>query len=62
MPLDDFFADAAAGKLPTYSFLEPNMLYGHNDMHPPIDALAPGLNLDLPSSLLAGEVLLAAGL
>ena len=57
-PLDDFFADAAAGTLPAYAFIEPNMLYAHDDMHPPVDAMTHGINVDLPSSLLAGEALL----
>ncbi len=56
---DRFLADAASGELPAYSFIEPNLLYGHNDMHPPFDVLFPGVNLDPPSSLLGGEALLA---
>ena len=56
---DRFLADAASGQLPTYSFIEPNLLYGHNDMHPAFDALFPGVDLDPPSSLLGGETLLA---
>ncbi len=56
---DRFWADAAAGQLPAYSFIEPNLLYGHNDMHPAFDALFPGVHLDPPSSLLGGEALLA---
>jgi len=56
---DQFYADAAAGDLPTYSFIEPNLLHSHNDMHPPINALMPGLEFDSPSSLLGGEALLA---
>jgi len=56
---DRFLADAASGQLPTYSFIEPNLLYGHNDMHPAFDALFPGVDLDPPSSLLGGEALLA---
>lgn len=55
----DFLEDARAGKLPTYSFIEPNMWHGHNDMHPPIAALLHGLPFDEPSSLLGGEALLA---
>ena len=43
---DQFYEDAANGELPTYSFIEPNMLHGHNDMHPPISALLPGLAID----------------
>ncbi len=34
-------------------------MHGHNDMHPPENALFPGFALDLPSSLLGGEALLA---
>ena len=56
---DRFFEDAANGTLPNYSFIEPALVYGHNDMHPPEDALFPGLTFDMPSSLLGGEALLA---
>jgi phospholipase C len=56
---DQFLEDAASGQLPTYSFIEPNLLYGHNDMHPAFDALYPGVQFDPPSSLLGGEALLA---
>jgi phospholipase C len=31
-----FRADAAAGRLPAYSFIEPRLLFDHNDMHPPV--------------------------
>jgi phospholipase C len=35
---DQFYADAAAGTLPAYSWLEPNMLFGDlDDYHPPTD-------------------------
>ena len=53
-----FLDDAAAGDLPAYSFIEPNILYGHNDMRPNW-ATFPGAELDPPSSLLEGEALLA---
>jgi phospholipase C len=33
--VDDFLDDARKGQLPNYSFIEPNMWHGHNDMHPP---------------------------
>jgi phospholipase C len=56
---DQFLADAAEGNLPAYSFIEPNLLFGHNDMHPAFDALFPDAPLDPPSSLLGGEALLA---
>ena len=56
---DQFLQDAADGNLPAYSFIEPNLLYGHNDMHPAFDAVFPGTDFDTPSSLLGGEALLA---
>ena len=56
---DQFVEDAAQGELPTYSFVEPALIHGHNDMHPPENALFPGIALDAPSSLLGGERLLA---
>jgi phospholipase C len=56
---DQFLEDAAKGALSNYSFIEPNLLHGHNDMHPAEGALFPGLALDAPSSLLGGEALLA---
>jgi phospholipase C len=56
---DQFLEDAAKGTLPTYSFIEPNFVHGHNDMHPAFNAVAPGMNFDPPSSLLGGEALLA---
>jgi phospholipase C len=56
---DQFVQDAADGNLPAYSFIEPNLLFGHNDMHPGFDALFPDAPLDPPSSLLGGEALLA---
>ncbi|QWA24351.1 hypothetical protein KJK32_32395 [Streptomyces sp. JCM17656] len=55
---DRFLEDAAAGTLPTYSFIEPNLWHGHNDMHPPESALLQGIPFDAPSSLLGGEALL----
>jgi phospholipase C len=56
---NQFLADAAEGNLPAYSFIEPNLLFGHNDMHPAFDALFPDAPIDAPSSLLGGEALLA---
>jgi len=34
-----FHEDAATGRLPAYSFIEPRQIYNHNDMHPPIGKL-----------------------
>lgn len=69
---DQFFEDTEKGGLPTYSFIEPQVLgFAHNDMHPPSSELFeaaavekgikhPGvIELDLPSSLIAGEDFLA---
>jgi len=56
---DQFLQDAEDGKLPTYSFIEPNLLYGHNDMHPAMSAVLHGLAVDPPSPLLGGEQMLA---
>ena len=66
-----FFADVEPGRLPTYSFIEPQIIgWNHNDMHPPfgtllqVAAVAKGadardFHFDPPSSLIAGEDLLA---
>jgi phospholipase C len=59
LTVPDFLEDARNGHLPTYSFIEPNLWYGHNDMHPPEAAVMGGLPFDAPSSLLGGEALLA---
>ena len=56
---DQFYEDAANGDLATYSFIEPCLIHGHNDMHPPSNAIVPSVDPDLPSSLLGGEALLA---
>ncbi|WP_394768951.1 alkaline phosphatase family protein [Lacisediminihabitans sp.] len=37
--MKQFHEDAAAGTLPAYSFIEPRMIYNHNDMHPPVGAM-----------------------
>lgn len=40
-PIDRFYQDAAAGKLPSYAFLEPQFFgAGQNDQHPPTDIRA----------------------
>ena len=67
-----FFEDAEKGELPTYSFIEPQIIgWNHNDMHPPFAGMlgllaekvgapdAAGVTFDPPSSLTAGEDLLA---
>jgi phospholipase C len=58
-PLDEFFDDAERGLLPSYSFIEPCLLHAHNDYHPAVNALFPGVSADPPSAILGGEELLA---
>ena len=56
----DFYHDANEGELPDYSFIEPNMLHPHTDMHPPGAAkLRHELHLPPPRSMAGGEMLLA---
>jgi phospholipase C len=56
----DFYFDAAAGNLPDYSFIEPNMLHPHTDMHPPgFGRLRHELRVRPANSMLGGEQLLA---
>ncbi len=62
VPFSEFEQDAAAGTLPDFSLIEPNLLAGHGDYHPAFGrALIPGLDIlmDAPSSILAGEAFLA---
>jgi phospholipase C len=61
VPFAEFEKDAAAGVLPDFSLIEPNMLTGHGDYHPAFgrsfsDAVE--LAMDSPSSMLAGEAFL----
>ena len=42
LTVPDFLEDVRTGHLPTYSFIEPNVWYGHNDMHPPEAAVMGG--------------------
>jgi phospholipase C len=57
--LADFFDDAERGRLPAYSFIEPCLIFAHNDYHPVENALAPEVSVDPVSSILGGEDLLA---
>lgn len=62
VPFSEFERDAAAGTLPDFSLIEPNMISGHGDYHPAMgrsfskDAQIP---VESPSSMLAGEAFLA---
>lgn len=40
--MEDFYDDAKNGTLPAYAFIEPRMVYDHNDFHPPFGAAREG--------------------
>ncbi len=62
VPFAEFAKDAAAGTLPDFSLIEPDMASGHNDYHPAYGRSLIGANLDIgfdpPSSMLGGEAFL----
>jgi len=37
--MTEFYEDARTGALPAYAFIEPRMVYNHNDFHPPFGVL-----------------------
>jgi phospholipase C len=49
--MEQFAEDTAAGTLPDYSFIEPRMIYDHNDMHPPVGVFT---ETDVDGSVIAG--------
>jgi phospholipase C len=48
-----FAGDCASGDLPAYTFIQPRLVFNHNDMHPPV-----ALNPNVHSSTLAAELLI----
>ena len=52
--MDRFYEDVANGTLPGYSFVEPRLIFNHNDQHPPIQVLG----ITQPSTVTAGEELM----
>ena len=62
VPFGEFEKDAAAGTLPNFSLIEPDMTSGHNDYHPAYGRSFIGSDMDIgfdpPSSMLGGEALL----
>ncbi|MEO8663871.1 MAG: alkaline phosphatase family protein [Ignavibacteria bacterium] len=52
---DTFLEDCRKGLLPKYSFIEPRMIFYHNDEHPPAPLVG---NLTFPSSVPPGERLI----
>jgi len=62
VPFAEFEADVAAGTLPDFALIEPNLLSGHADYHPPFgQSLLDGADipLDPSSAIVAGERFLA---
>jgi phospholipase C len=63
VPFAQFEADAAAGNLPDFSYIEPTLVLGHGDYHPAFSrVLGHGIvipGVDPPSSILGGEAFLA---
>jgi phospholipase C len=63
--MSQFHQDAKNGNLPVYSFIEPRMIFNHNDMHPPVGRLRESMVDGEPvidsalSDVRAGEVLLS---
>src|SRR4249920_1857603 len=60
VPFTDFEKDAAAGTLPDFSLIEPNMAGSHGDYHPAMGMSFGHLDVpvDNPSSTLSGEAFL----
>lgn len=40
--MDEFYTDAKNGTLPEYAFIEPRLVYNHNDFHPPVGRVREG--------------------
>jgi phospholipase C len=49
--MTQFYDDVASGNLPDYAFVEPRMVYDHNDMHPPV---GPMTRADVDGELIVG--------
>jgi phospholipase C len=62
VPFSEFERDAAAGDLPDFALIEPNMMAGHGDYHPAMGRSFTDrveIEVDSPSSILSGEAFLA---
>jgi phospholipase C len=62
VPFAEFEKDAAAGTLPHFSLIEPNMMAGHGDYHPAMGrSFSDKVNIEVdgPSSTLSGDAFLA---
>ncbi|MGO8871693.1 MAG: alkaline phosphatase family protein [Acidimicrobiales bacterium] len=62
VPFAEFEEDIRNGTLPDFALIEPNLLAGHADYHPPFgEALVAGVDIpvDSSSAIVAGELFLA---
>jgi len=56
--MDAFFDDCERGRLPEYTFIEPRMIFFHNDEHPPAPLVGDKAWTTFPSSVTPGEKLI----
>jgi phospholipase C len=56
--MDRLYEDMANGTLPDYAFVEPRMLFNHNDFHPPGPLVVDGVKIPDPSDVRCGDLLL----
>jgi phospholipase C len=56
--MDRLYGDMANGTLPDYAFVEPRMLFNHNDFHPPGPLVVDGVKIPDPSDVRCGDLLL----
>lgn len=49
--MEQFWKDVESGELPAYAFVEPRMVYDHNDMHPPVGPLS---ETDIDGTVISG--------
>jgi phospholipase C len=57
--METFYADVANGTLPAYAFVEPRMIFNHNDYHPPAPSfVVDGHPVGATSDVRCGDLLL----
>lgn len=56
--MDRFEEDCRNGNLPQYTFIEPRMIFFHNDEHPPAPLVGEDRWSIFPSSVVPGEILI----
>ena len=56
--MEQFYTDVANDTLPDYAFIEPRMLFNHNDFHPPGPLVIDGVKIPDPSDVRCGDLLL----